>query len=224
MIIKNLNLSYGNNVLYKDFSLDVLDSEVTCILGKSGCGKTSFLNVLCNNVKYSGHVINEEKIGYVFQTPRLINSISVKKNLELVLKNKDENRIDNILKELEIYELKNKYPSEISGGEASRVAIARALLFEPKILLLDEPFTGLDVVRKNNLIKKLKQMVLDRKIGLVYVTHDVDEALLIANRVLVFDERPVKIKLDLKIDGQERDLYLKEINEAREKIYSKLLS
>ncbi len=224
MIIKNLNLSYGNNVLYKDFSLDVLDSEVTCILGKSGCGKTSFLNVLCNNVKYSGNVINEEKIGYVFQTPRLINSISVKKNLELVLKNKDENRIDNILKELEIYELKNKYPSEISGGEASRVAIARALLFEPKILLLDEPFTGLDVVRKNNLIKKLKQMVLDRKIGLVYVTHDVDEALLIANRVLVFDERPVKIKLDLKIDGQERDLYLKEINEAREKIYSKLLS
>jgi NitT/TauT family transport system ATP-binding protein len=224
MIIKNLNLSYGTNILYKDFSLDILDSEITCILGKSGCGKTSFLNVLCGNVKYSGVVENTEKIGYVFQTPRLINSISIKKNLELVLKNKDENKIDDLLKELEIYEIKNKYPGEISGGEASRVSIARALLFEPKILLLDEPFTGLDVVRKNNLIKKLNQMVLDRKIGLIYVTHDVDEALLIANRVLVLDERPVKIKLDLKIDGKERSLSSKEINEAREKIYSNLLS
>ena len=222
MKLENINVSFKDNVVYKDFSLELDNSKITCILGPSGCGKTTLLNILANNVKYDGKALDLEKFAYVFQNSRLIESITVKQNLEFVINKEDYNLIDSILEELQILDCKNKYPTQLSGGQASRVAIARAIIYNPKIILMDEPFKDLDIVLTKNLIDLFRTLIKKQNLGAVYVTHNVDEALSIADRIIVLNGKPAQVALDIEIDSNHEDLASEELNIARGKIYNAL--
>lgn len=219
MKIENLTVKYLDKTIYNNFSIDLDNNKVTCIMGPSGCGKTTLLNVISNNTNYEGNITNLLKSAYVFQSPRLINSITVKKNLEFVLEKNNYYKIEDTLKKLQIEKLKDKYPDQISGGEAARVAIARAILFEPELLLLDEPFKDLDYALKHEILNLIKNIISEKKLGCVYVTHDIDEALYLASRVIVLSKDKGQVVLDKNIEN----LSQLELDEARRQIYNALI-
>ncbi len=222
MKIQDLSVRFKDNVVYDNFSIDFDNKKITCILGPSGCGKTTLLNVLTNNVKYEGKVLDLEKFAYVFQNSRLIESITVEENLKFVINKEDYFKIDKVLEDLEILDCKQKYPRQLSGGQASRVAIARAIIYDPKIILMDEPFKDLDIVLTKKLLELFRDLIIKNSLGAIYVTHNVDEALSIADRIIVLSKSPANIVLDIDINSDHLDLSSQELNIARQKIYSAL--
>lgn len=182
--IKDLCKSYGENEVYKDFNLDLEDGKITCILGESGSGKTTLLNVIAGLTKFCGSV-TKVRCSYIFQTPRLVPNLTVYGNLALICK--DGARIEEMLKRLRISDKRDSYPVKLSGGQAQRVAIARAFLYDGDVILMDEPFSSLDLKLKSELTELF--LCLWRSDGrtAVFVTHDVDEAAAVAHRVLVIN-------------------------------------
>lgn len=191
--IKNLTKRYGEKVIYEDFSFDIEDGKITVVLGESGSGKTTLLNVIADLTDYEGRVEKDTPVSMVFQSGRLVPNLTVKENLELVCKDID------VLEELKSLGLESKinaYPKTLSGGEARRIAILRALKYPHKVLLLDEPFINLDVALKFSLIKRIKKENADKKNTVLLVTHDITEAVNLADRIVVLNKR--KIVLDEK--------------------------
>lgn len=186
--IKNLSVSYGDNRVYENFSLELEDGKITCVLGESGCGKTTLLNAVASLVKYEGS-ITPSRVSYVFQSPRLIPNLTVLKNLTVV--GAEEQRAADMLREVGLKDKENRYPYALSGGERQRVALCRAFLFPSDILLLDEPFSSLDLKTKLSVIRTFKE--LEEKDGrtVLAVTHDIDEALYLADRIVVIKEGAV---------------------------------
>lgn len=180
--LKNINKSYPNVQLFKDFNLDIETGKITCILGESGSGKTTLLNILANLTDYSGEV-QVEKSSYVFQTPNLFPNLTVNNNLKIICEN--QSAIDEILKDFDIFEKKGSYPNSLSGGQASRVSLARGLLYDAPILLLDEPFNSLDLALKYKILNIVKKHHQDKKNTVVIVTHDIKEAVFLADRVII---------------------------------------
>lgn len=191
--IKNVSKSYGDKKIYDNFNLDIEDNRVTCLLGESGCGKTTLLKMISALTPYEGEIECGEKISFVFQEPRLLPNLTVKGNLELVCG--DLNRIKGELKKLGLADRLDSRPSELSGGEKQRVALARATLYGG-IMLLDEPFASLDLKLKSVLIKDFTQMRLSDNLTAVLVTHDVREAIAAGDRIIVL--RGGKILSDIK--------------------------
>jgi len=231
LIVRNLNFSYGENTIFKDFNISFKEGSINVILGGSGVGKTTLLNCIAGIKKYDGIITgDDEGISYIFQKDRLIPSISVFKNLDLILKSvyKDKKerkeKIEIMLDLLEISDIKNALPTTLSGGQAQRVSIARAFLFPSKVLLLDEPFKALDTALKARLLKALITLngIMPRTI--VFVTHAIDECLLSANKYFVFAGRPVGISLQGEIDQklEERSLSSDELTETRDKLLAEL--
>ncbi len=182
--IKNLNKSYGSLNIYNNFNLNIDCGGVTCILGESGSGKTTLLNCIAGLVPYQGE-ITKVKFSYIFQTPRLVPNLTVLENLRLVCK--DNQKIFSVAERLKIKDKINEYPINLSGGQAQRVAIARAVVFDSDVILMDEPFSSLDLKLKAEICKLFCDILHERGGTAVYVTHDVDEAVSIANRILVIN-------------------------------------
>lgn len=204
--------AYGNTPVLNDFSLDMVSSELTCLLGSSGCGKTTLLRiiagletpqkgrVLIDNklVAENGSILvpaRKRKIGFVFQDLALWPHFDVYKNIGFaLLESKKYNvktskkKIEEILYFFDLQSHQHKYPHQLSGGQKQLVAIARALVMEPDILLMDEPLANLDVKRKRKILNYIKQIQKQYDLTLVYVTHDHREAFSIADRVVVMDE------------------------------------
>ncbi len=183
--IKNLCKSYSDLVVFDNFNLNIKKGKITCIVGESGSGKTTLLNVLANLTDYTGEVDRVE-CSYVFQKPNLFPNMTVKKNLELVCK--DQEKINAVANELFISEKLNSYPNHLSGGQAQRVALARAILFDKELLLLDEPFSNLDVGLRFSLLEKIKRLHSEKGNTILMVTHDVKEAVSVADRVVVLKD------------------------------------
>ncbi|MBO5713916.1 MAG: ATP-binding cassette domain-containing protein, partial [Clostridia bacterium] len=184
--IKNLNKKYGNLTVYENFNLRIEKGKITVILGESGSGKTTLLNVLANLTDYQGEVVGVDKnISFVFQKDRLISNLTVAQNLTLI--NPSIN-VDLVLDEYGILDKKDKYPKTLSGGQARRLAIARALNVNASTVFMDEPFINLDVKLKYQLINKIKEQ--QQKVGstVIVVTHDVKEAVSIADRIIVLSK------------------------------------
>lgn len=200
--ISNLYKSYDDKVIFDDFSLTLDDKKVNCILGESGIGKSTLLNILASLERYdSGNIEGDslESVSYAFQDDKLIPYLTVKKNLELFLYNYYDEKsglkeLDRILNMLNILEVKNKYPRELSGGIKQRVNIARALLKPSKLILLDEPFKSLDYKTKYCIIKEMKKILEKQNRMVIFVTHDVDEAISMDGRIIVLSGNPIVIK------------------------------
>ena len=191
--IKNLSKKYGKNEVFSNFNLQIKKGEVTCILGESGSGKTTLLNAIASLTKYDGY-IDSVKCSYVFQKPNLFDNLTVEKNLRLV--NNDDTVIAEIVQKLKILDKINAYPKHLSGGQAQRVSLARGLIYESDLLLLDEPFASLDLKTKIEVISDVKKLFKDKNSTVIYVTHDIDEASYIADRIIVLKNG--------KIDGDVR--------------------
>lgn len=180
--LENIGVSYGEKTVYENFYLDIEEGGITCVLGESGCGKTTLLNVIAGLVPHTGEV-SELKCSYVFQKPRLVPNLTVKGNLSLVCK--DENRINEMLACVNLADKAESFPAHLSGGEAQRVSICRAFLFGCDLLLMDEPFASLDLKLKISIMEQFKRLQSGRNKATLFVTHDVDEAVYLADRIIV---------------------------------------
>ncbi len=180
--IKNLGVKYGQKSVYEDFSLDIEEGKVLCVLGESGCGKTTLLNALSGLIKCSGDF---PRLGcsYVFQTPRLLPNLTVEGNLKIVCK--DHGRMEKLLKATGLEGKEGSFPCSLSGGEAQRVAIVRAFLKDCDLLLMDEPFSSLGLKLKISIMDGFTKMQRADKKTAVFVTHDIDEALYMADRIVL---------------------------------------
>ena len=210
--IKNLCKNYGQLKVYDNFSLDLIEGEITCILGESGSGKTTLLNCVARLTDYKGK-IPVLKCAYVFQTPRLVPNLTVVGNLRLVCKNDD--LIDSMLKKINLTEKKNEFPIALSGGQAQRVSLARAFLYGGDISLMDEPFSSLDLKLKAEISKLFKDVLISVNGTALFVTHDVDEAIDIAQRIIVI--RQGEAALDIRTDENDKSA-------LREKLVSVLIA
>jgi len=224
----------------QNINIEVKDKEFVCIIGPSGCGKTTLLRIIAGLEKPdSGSVtLNNETIlapgpdrGMVFQEYSLFPWRTVLKNITFSLELKkipkaERNKIANEYLELVGLEMfADSYPHELSGGMKQRVAIARALVNDPKILLMDEPFGAVDAQTRNRLQQELLNIWEKEQKTIMFITHSVDEAVFLADRVVVFTARPGKIKEIIDIDlPRPRDRTSLEANIVRERLLSSLSS
>lgn len=222
--VKNLTCSYEQKTIFDNFDVTFEQGKINVILGGSGVGKTTLLNAIAGIKSYEGQIEGcEGGVSYIFQKDRLIPSISVYKNLDLILKgvvkDKAERKrmIEQTAVDLEISDVLKSLPSEISGGQAQRVSMARAFLYPSDVMLLDEPFKALDTALKTRLIKQFAALQEKKNNTVVFVTHAIDECLLLADDYFVFDGAPVKIVLQGKINSKksERKLTDKALEETR---------
>lgn len=211
--IKNLSKNYhtkmGEVKAIEDISFDIYEGEFLCIIGPSGCGKSTILNILASlDNKSSGDIIKhkELKVGYMLQEDALFPWLNILDNALLGLSithNLTEDNIAYTKHLLEKYGLKDflgKYPHQLSGGMRQRVALIRTLATKPDILLLDEPFSALDYVSRLSVSEDVSSIIKSEKKTVVMITHDISEALSLADRIIVLSKRPAIIKNIYKID------------------------
>ena len=231
IIIKNFSCSYEQKTIFQNFDVTFEQGKINVVLGGSGIGKTTLLNAMASLKSYDGSIEGcEGGVSYIFQKDRLIPSISVYKNLDLVLKAvvKDKRvrkeTIESTAETLEISDVLNSLPSEISGGQAQRASMARAFLFPSDVLLLDAPFRALDTSLKARLINKFVALQRQSKKTVVFVTHAIDECLLCADNYFVFAANPVEVVLKGSIlsEKQERKLTDKNLEDTRNQLLKAL--
>jgi len=199
--------------ILKDINLTIKEGEFITIVGHSGCGKSTLLKIIAGLVDYQiGSVTNNGVLiegpnidrGMVFQEHRLLPWLSIKDNIGFGLasmskqgKNKIETDIINLVK---LNGFENVYPHQLSGGMAQRAAIARGLVTNPKILLLDEPFGALDALTRIQMQKEILRIWEKEKTTMILVTHDIDEAVYLGQRIVVMSARPGEIKSIIDVD------------------------
>lgn len=232
IIFKNFSFSYPDKEIYKNFNAVFYGGKINVVLGASGVGKTTLLNALTGLSGFDGEIENMPKnVSYIFQNDRLVKTISVEKNLDFVLKNaiRDKtarkNAIYDMAKLLEISDVLKRLPTEISGGQAQRVQMARAFLYPSEVMLLDEPFKGLDVSLKTRLIKKFLELWGRDGRTVVLVTHDVYDALLMGDKVFVLSGSPADIvyETELTVEKSERNLTDAVVTKYRDEIVNKII-
>ena len=177
LTINNISKRYGNKEVLRNFSCSIPQKGVTAIMGASGIGKTTFLNIISGLEKAdSGEIICQfNKISYKFQEHRLLEWLTAKENIEIVIPKNASKNAEYWLKKVNLTDSANKYPSELSGGMQQRVALARALAYEGDLLLLDEPFSAVDTETKQVLMDSIKEFAKNNAV--IIVTHDTEEAL-----------------------------------------------
>lgn len=199
---KALRTAFGQTrTVLRDVAFSLRQGEICALLGPSGCGKTTLLRIISGlDADFEGRVIMPptQKIGMVFQEPRLLPWRSVMQNLHLVQPPSDDDLAD-IIAALRLSKHLDHFPGELSLGLARRVAIARAFAVKPDLLLLDEPFVSLDVALAMRLREELLALVLKRRATTLLVTHDVDEAISIADRIIILSAAPGHILADRPI-------------------------
>lgn len=182
--IKNFSKSYQSVKVFENFSLRLEEGKITCILGESGSGKTTLLNAVAGLTDYCGS-IPKLRCSYIFQSPRLVPNLTVYGNLKLVCG--DDSKIFAMLEKVHLSDRAKSYPVNLSGGQAQRVAIARAFLFESEVILMDEPFSALDLKLKKEMTELFFEIWREDKRTALFVTHDVDEAVSVAQRIIVIN-------------------------------------
>ena len=211
MEVKNICKTYqsqnGEIEALKNISFDICEGEYISIIGPSGCGKSTLLSIISGlENKTSGEIYIDGKIGYMLQKDNLLEWRTIYKNvllgLEIQKENTPENRayVEELLKKYGLYEFKDKYPTQLSGGMRQRVALIRTLAIRPKILLLDEAFSALDYQTRIMVTEDIYSILRKEKITALIVTHDISEAISMSDRVLVLSKRPGTIKDIHKID------------------------
>lgn len=219
LVVDNLSLTFpdgdqGLQVL-EDISFSVQPEDFVCILGPSGSGKSTLLRVLAGLLTpTSGNVIYQDRgldgsrreIGFVFQKANLMPWRTVLENITLPLDLQHHSKAEAGQKAQELINLvglegfEDSFPRDLSGGMEQRVAIARALVYDPRILLLDEPFGALDALTRERMGSELLRIWQVRRKTVIMVTHAIQEAVFLADRVLVLSQRPGKINLDMLVD------------------------
>lgn len=200
--VKNINKHYNDVKILEDISIDFEEYKTTCILGESGSGKTTLLKIIAGLIEEdSGGIIGfrNENISFVFQEDRLIKWKNVRDNISFVLEKKMdkgeiEKTIDKYLELVNLQEYKYHYPKELSGGMKQRISLLRGFIYPGKILIMDEPFKSLDIGNKEIVIELFKKLRKIEKRTCILVTHDIDEALDLGDRIVIFGNKPGRVK------------------------------
>jgi NitT/TauT family transport system ATP-binding protein len=203
--ISNLNQTFytkeGELEVLKDMNFTLNEGEILTILGPSGSGKSTILNILTNLLKpTSGDVIINGKIGYMFQKDNLLEWRNIMDNitigLEIQNKKTDEamKRVERLLKTYNLWEYRNMYPKELSGGMRQRVALIRTLATGPDVLLLDEPFSALDYRTRLIVSDDVYKIIKNEGKSAILVTHDISEAISMSDKIIVITKRPASVK------------------------------
>lgn len=211
VVLNNISKSYYNQKgaldVIDNLSLEIKEGEIVAIVGPSGTGKSTILNLIAGLTgATTGSVFVDGKIGYMFQHDLLFDWMSVYKNLfvGLEIKNKvEEKDVSKAIKLLEKYDLldfKSSLPSELSGGMRQRVALIRTLMVSPEILLLDEPFSALDSQTRIKISNDVYQIIKEEKLTTILVTHDISEAITLADRIIILSKRPAKVVKEYKME------------------------
>jgi ABC-type nitrate/sulfonate/bicarbonate transport system ATPase subunit len=210
--VKNLTKSFGDLLVLDDVSFDVNDGEFLCIVGPTGCGKTTFLNSLTKiyeinkgSIKVDGQDIDPRKqnLAYIFQEYSTMEWLKVQENIEYGLRikkysnEKIKERVDEVVDIVGLEKYRNYYPSQLSASMLQRVVIARAFATEPDLLLMDEPYGQLDLTLKYKLEDELIAMWKKINTTIIFITHNIEEAVYLSNRILVLTNKPTKIKAEI---------------------------
>jgi NitT/TauT family transport system ATP-binding protein len=228
--LDDISKNFGRNKVLQNISFSLEEGEIICLLGASGSGKTTLLNLLAGlETPTSGKITSAIKrpspsIGYMQQSPSLLPWRTVEENiklgLDLINHPVDEKKLNHWFSEIELKSHRHYYPHQISGGQKQRVALARTLLLSPQLLLLDEPLSALDLVLRDQLSSIIKKYIKETHSSAVVVTHSVEEAVYLADRVLILSSNPGKIikefqLSDGKIKGKiQREEALNEVFQA----------
>lgn len=244
--VKDLNLSYGENnrsvMALQNINLDIHEGDFLCVLGPSGCGKSTFLKIIAGFLfPTSGKAMLDGKEikkpdysrGVVFQTPNLYPWMNIEKNvcygpkMRGIPKNTIKELSDKYLAQVGLSDFKKQKTYELSGGMKQRAALAKVLINDPRIILMDEPFGALDALTRVNMQGLIRNIWKETGKTIMLITHDVDEALQLGNRVIVFSKRPGTILEEFNVDfsnritgkGEENDIiFSKEYMEVKQKI------
>ena len=214
-VVKKFNGRNGEMVALNGVTLDIHDNEFICVVGPSGCGKSTLLNIIAGLLEpTSGQVYCDGELvtgtgterGVVFQQYALFPWLTVKKNVRFALEMKGikgkeaDDLAMQYLRKVDLEKFANHYPKELSGGMKQRVAIARAYAADPKVLLMDEPFGALDAQTRTQLQSELLETWEKDRKTCFFITHDVDEAIILAQKVIVMSARPGRVKAIIDID------------------------
>lgn len=216
--IKNLSKTYhtkeGEVLAIKDINMEVNKGEFIALVGSSGCGKSTLLNIIANlDTSTTGTISFTEddfKIGYMFQSDCLFPWLTIYENcligLKIQNKNTKENQeyVLNLLEKYNLYEFRDKYPKSLSGGMKQRVALIRTLALKPNILLLDEPFNALDYQSRLAVSNDVYEIIKKEKQTAIIVTHDLAEAICMADKIYVLSKRPCTIKKVYNIELENK--------------------
>ncbi|MGF6905931.1 ABC transporter ATP-binding protein [Fusobacterium sp. PH5-44] len=223
-LYKNFKLSDKEINVFSGLNLELSTDGITVILGKSGCGKTTLLRLISELDKdYAGKIDKRDglRVGIVFQESRLMPWLTLYENITFGISKKSINKekIDELLKILGLELFKNAYPCQLSGGMQQRVAIGRAITYCPDIILMDEPFAALDYFTRGYMQEELIKISQITKMEIIFVTHNIDEAMNIANELIILEAGKVKEKyvMDSKFP---RDLLCDEMITLKKRILS----
>ena len=205
----------------RDIAFTLDKGEVAAFVGPSGCGKTTMLRIIAGlEPRYEGAIagVSPRAIGMVFQEPRLLPWRTVDQNLRLVAPRASPERLAALLEILELTPHRWQVPGELSLGLARRVALARAFVVEPELLILDEPFVSLDQALARRLRSELATLVEARPITTILVTHDLDDAIWLADRLFLLAGRPAQLATELRLPGRRGARERREIDLVREQV------
>lgn len=210
-LTKEFDVEEGTEVVFEDIDIDIEPGSFVSLVGRSGSGKSTLLNILSGILEpTSGHVefdVDNPKIGHVFQSSRLLPWNTCIKNIEYVHENNSGYSDDIAKRYLDMVGLSDhydKYPTELSGGQKQRVGIARAFSIDPEILLMDEPFSNLDEITAEELRKELGTLWAELDKTIVFVTHNITEAIQLSDRILMIGEGEIYGDMKIPIDRPRR--------------------
>ena len=229
---KNYHTKHKEIKAIENLSFDIYKNEILAIVGPSGCGKSTLLSILAGlENKTSGKIIkaSDYKIGYMLQSDSLFPWLTIKENILIgldILKIKSKDNINNainLLKKYGLYEFKDDYPSDLSGGMRQRVALIRTLAINPDLILLDEPFSALDYQTRLALSNDMYEIIKSEKKTALLITHNIEEAVSMADRVIVLSKRPCNIKSIYEIKLNNKTIPIKRRKDEKFNYYFDLI-
>ncbi len=233
--MKNVSKTFYTEIgaldVLEDITFNLNEGEIIAIVGPSGSGKSTLLNIISKLIEPTeGEIYVDGEIGYMFQRDHLFNWRTVWKNIMLGLEIKKEKNQENIdktkdlLTKYGLIDFINSYPQELSGGMRQRIALIRTLATNPQVLLLDEPFSALDYQTRINVSEDIFKMIKDSNVSAILVTHDISEAIAMADRVIVLSHRPAKLKkiIDIKTDSPDNTPFNKRLSSEFRKYFDEI--
>jgi ABC-type nitrate/sulfonate/bicarbonate transport system, ATPase component len=224
LTIRGLGKRFGDLTVFDAFDFSMKDGEFVAIVGPSGSGKTTLLNLVAGLSRPTGGTIDrpDMRVGYVFQEDRLFPWLTLEENIRIVGASDDKDEARRLISLVGLDGFESYYPDELSGGMRQRASIARAYYYRANLLLMDEPFSALDYALRQEMLRTLLSVRREREAGVLFVTHHVADALMVASRIVVLSALPARIVTECELGPTSR---LRDIREPRlQSVHGKILN